>query len=139
MARKRRFYKKPRRGAARTPESKAKSLQSSWRKATDRTGTLTIKEAKEIVAKPPNCPYCEKPIPYREISIDHVEARSRGGSSEKDNLVLCDRRCNQAKGNLNGTEFKALMQFLDQHPTMKESVLSRLIAGGARWGRRRRR
>jgi 5-methylcytosine-specific restriction endonuclease McrA len=101
-------------------------------------GTLPMKDAKAIVADPPICPYCDKKIPYREISIDHVEARSRGGSSAPENLVYCDRRCNQAKGNLNGTEFKALMAFLNEWPAMKESVLGRLIAGGARYGRRRR-
>ena len=132
-------YRKARRGAAKTPESKARSLQSSWRQATDRTGTLTIKDAKKIVADPPMCPYCGKVIPYREISIDHIQPRSKGGASEPANLVYCDRRCNQAKGNLNGTEFKLLMAFLDAHPAIKESVMSRLIAGGAAWGRRRRR
>lgn len=98
-----------------------------------------MKEATAIVENPPVCPYCQKQIPYKDISIDHVEPRSRGGSSEKENLIFCDRRCNLAKGNLNGTEFRLLMAFLDQHPAMKESVLSRLIAGGAAFGRRRRR
>ena len=131
--------RKPRRRAARTEASKAKSLQGAWRKATDRTGTLPMEDARKIVADPPICPYCEKRIPYREISIDHVEPRSKGGSSAPDNLVYCDRRCNQAKGNLNGAEFKALMAFLNEHPSIRESVMSRLIAGGAAWGRGRRR
>lgn len=130
---------KKRRRAAKTPDSKARSLQTSFRHATDRTGTLSMEEARKIVANPPNCPYCEKPIPYREISIDHIQPRSKGGSSDPENLVYCDRRCNQAKGNLNGAEFKALMAFLNEHPSIKESVLSRLVAGGAAWGRRARR
>lgn len=138
--RRRYIGRRPRRGAAKTPDTKARSLQSSWRKATDRTGTMTMKEAKAIVANPPACPYCEKPIPYRDLSIDHVEARSRGGSSEESNLVLTCRRCNTAKGDLNGAEFRGLMAFLGtQTAVMRESILSRLIAGGARYGRRRRR
>lgn len=132
-------YRKPSRRAAKTEASKARSLQASWRKATDRTGTLPIDEARKIVADPPVCPYCDKQIPYREISIDHIEPRSKGGSSEPGNLVYCDRRCNQAKGNLNGTEFKLLMAFLNEHPSIKESVMSRLIAGGAAFRRRGRR
>lgn len=140
MGRRRRYlkpkYKRPGRRAAKNEASKARSLQSSYRKATDRTKTLPIKEAREIVADPPVCPYCDKKIPYREISIDHVEPRSKGGSSEPENLVYCDRRCNMAKGNLNGTDFKLLMAFLDEHPSIKESVLPRLIAGGAAFRRR---
>ena len=142
VARRRKHYRKPRprRGAAKTEASKAKSLQSSWRKATDRTGTLPIEEARAIVANPPDCPYCSKKIHYKEISIDHVEARSRGGSSEPSNLVYACRRCNTAKGDLSGVEFKALMAFLiTQTAPMRESILSRLIAGGAKYGRRRRR
>ena len=131
--------RKPRRRAAKTPDSKAKSLQTAWRMATDRKGTLPMEDARKIVADPPSCPYCQKPIPYREISIDHIQPRSKGGTSEPDNLVYCDRRCNQAKGNLTGVEFKALMAFLNEHPSIRESVMSRLIAGGAAWGRGRRR
>lgn len=132
-------YHKPRRRAAKTEASKAKSLQTAWRHATDRTGTLPIADARKIVADPPVCPYCDKKIPYREISIDHVQARSKGGGSDPSNLVYCDRRCNLAKGNINGTEFRLLMDFLENHPIIKESVMSRLIAGGAAWGRRKRR
>lgn len=132
-------YHKPRRRAAKTEASKAKSLQTAWRHATDRTGTLPIADARKIVADPPVCPYCDKKIPYRDLSIDHVQPRSKGGSSKKENLVYCDRRCNQAKSNLTGEEFRLLMAFLNQHPAMKENILSRLIAGGAAWGRGRRR
>lgn len=134
-----RRYKRPGLRSAKNEASKARSLQGAFRKATDRTQTLPIKEARKIVADPPVCPYCNLKIPYREISIDHVEPRSKGGSSEPDNLVYCDRRCNMAKGNLNGTEFKALMEFLNANPTIKESVLPRLIAGGAAFRRRGRR
>lgn len=134
-----RRYKRPGLRSAKNEASKARSLQGSYRKATDRTHTLPIQKAREIVADPPVCPYCDKKIPYREISIDHVEPRSKGGSSEPENLVYCDRRCNMAKGNLNGTEFKLLMGFLNEHPTIRESVLPRLIAGGAAFRRRGRR
>ena len=138
--RRRKHYRKPRRGACKNEASKAKSLQSSWRKATDRKGTMPIDEARKIVADPPDCPYCLKKIHYKEISIDHIEARSRGGSSEPSNLVMTCRRCNTAKGDLSGVEFRALMEFLNaQSAVMRDSILSRLIAGGARYGRRRRR
>lgn len=118
-------------------ESKAKALQTAWRFATDRTETLSLVEARKIVANPPQCPYCTIKIPYRDISIDHMQPRSREGSSTPDNLVFCDRTCNMAKGNLTSDEFLALMEFLRNHLMMKASVLQRLVAAGRMFGRRR--
>jgi 5-methylcytosine-specific restriction endonuclease McrA len=138
MARKRRAYKYKRPSGAPTVARKAKSLQSCWRTATNRQGTLTIAEAKEIISDPPVCPYCNKKPHYKQLSIDHIQPRSRDGSSEADNLVFCCKVCNLSKGDLTGEEFKALMEFLSQWPVMKESVLGRLRAGGAAYGRRRR-
>jgi 5-methylcytosine-specific restriction endonuclease McrA len=140
MARHRRsrHYKKPSRRAARTVEAKARSMQTCWRRATNKTDTLSLEDAREIIENPPNCPYCSKAMHWRELSIDHVEPRSKGGADKADNLVWACKRCNGAKGDLNGTEFKLLMEFLDKHPTIKESVIPRLIAGGAAYGRRRR-
>jgi 5-methylcytosine-specific restriction endonuclease McrA len=124
-------YKKPRRGAAKTIEAKARSMQSSWRKATNQTGTLTIKDAKKIIENPPTCPYCKQVIHWRELSIDHAMPRSRDGACDPSNLVWAHRSCNLAKGNLNAVEFTLLMEFLNQHPSLKDSVLLRLRAGGA--------
>ena len=133
-------YKPSRRKSTKTATGKAKLLQGAYRRATDRTDTLSMADAKQIVANPPDCPYCRKPIPYLDISIDHIQPKSKGGSSAKDNLVYCDRQCNFAKGDLTGPEFTALMDFLALHPAMQEPVLRRLIAGSARiYGRRGRR
>lgn len=119
-------------------ESKAKSLQTAFRFATDRKETLPITDARKIVSNPPICPYCNKKIPYRDISIDHIQPRSRGGSSKPENLIFCDRNCNLAKGNLTGEEFTVLMNFLGGFTFMKNSILQRLIAAGRVFGRGRR-
>ena len=117
--------------------AKARSMQGAWRKGTNRTETLSIDDAKEIIKTPPTCQYCLLPIPWQELSLDHVIPKSRGGESVPSNLVWTDKRCNLTKGDLNDTEFKALMKFLNRHPKMKESVMGRLRAGGAVYGRRR--
>jgi 5-methylcytosine-specific restriction endonuclease McrA len=134
-------YKKPRyrRRTARTEDLKARSMQASWRVATNRQGTLSIADAKEIIKDPPNCPYCEKQIDWRQLSIDHVIPWSREGTGDPDNLVWSCRECNSSKGSLTGDEYKLLLEFLNQHPLMKENVLSRMRAGGAAYGRKRRR
>jgi 5-methylcytosine-specific restriction endonuclease McrA len=140
VARRRTYkYKKRKSRTAPTVERKAKSLQSCWRQATNRTGTLTIADAKAIINDPPECPYCHQKPHYKQLSIDHIQPRSREGSSQPENLVFCCKTCNLSKGDLTGTEFKALMDFLSKWPLMKESVLGRLRAGGAVYGRRKRR
>jgi 5-methylcytosine-specific restriction endonuclease McrA len=43
------------------------------------------------------CQYCGKHM--RELTLDHVLPRSRGGQSTWENLVACCRACNARKGN----------------------------------------
>lgn len=45
------------------------------------------------------CQYCGKVFSPGELTLDHVVPRSRGGSSNWDNLVACCKRCNNRKGN----------------------------------------
>lgn len=139
MARRKTFkrkYSKPKRGAAKTIEAKARSMQTSFRKYTGTT--LTIAAAKEIINNTPECPYCLIKIPWNQLSYDHVQPSSREGLNEVANLILCCNPCNRQKGNLTGDEYKALLVFLGGYPVMKESVLLRLRAGGAALRKRRR-
>jgi HNH endonuclease len=43
------------------------------------------------------CQYCGKHL--RDLTLDHVIPRSRGGQSTWENLVACCRSCNGRKGN----------------------------------------
>jgi 5-methylcytosine-specific restriction endonuclease McrA len=45
------------------------------------------------------CQYCSKVFNPAELTLDHVVPRSKGGSSNWDNLVACCKRCNNHKGN----------------------------------------
>lgn len=51
------------------------------------------------------CWYCDLPLPLMNYKnppqIDHIEARSTGGTDDEWNLVLACRRCNCSKGNRN--------------------------------------
>ena len=44
------------------------------------------------------CQYCGKDFPPSELSFDHVTPRSRGGTTEWDNVVTCCLICNSRKG-----------------------------------------
>lgn len=44
------------------------------------------------------CQYCGERPPVRELTIDHILPRSRGGDSSWTNLVIACGPCNRAKG-----------------------------------------
>lgn len=43
------------------------------------------------------CQYCGKIFPARELTLDHVFPKSRGGANTWENIVTCCKRCNQYK------------------------------------------
>jgi 5-methylcytosine-specific restriction endonuclease McrA len=45
------------------------------------------------------CQYCSSILPAGELTLDHVQPRSRGGLSTWENLVACCHSCNRRKGN----------------------------------------
>ena len=44
------------------------------------------------------CQYCRQKLPPRELTLDHVIPRSRGGASTWENLVASCKPCNNVKG-----------------------------------------
>jgi 5-methylcytosine-specific restriction endonuclease McrA len=45
------------------------------------------------------CHYCQRKVPVKELTMDHIIPLSRGGQSTKGNLVPCCKECNTAKKN----------------------------------------
>ena len=45
------------------------------------------------------CNGCEVLFPFRNMTIDHIIPRSRGGTDDSDNLQLLCGACNSTKGN----------------------------------------
>lgn len=77
------------------------------------------------------CWYCGEEMDMAEISLDHRAPVSRGGSHNRDNLVLCHKGCNLAKGDLMGHEFQSLLDLLyELGDEARNSVLKRLKMAG---------
>ena len=89
------------------------------------------------------CQYCGKRS--RELTLDHVVPRSRGGQSTWENLVACCRACNGRKGNrlLKDAGMHLLKQprpldheyagfFLLRYPRLREAYESFLLSAHAR-------
>ncbi|HEV8234704.1 MAG TPA: HNH endonuclease [Gemmatimonadaceae bacterium] len=51
------------------------------------------------------CVYCGQQFPPEELTIDHVEARMRGGDRSDGNLVTACRGCNTLKGHRRLSDF----------------------------------
>jgi 5-methylcytosine-specific restriction endonuclease McrA len=66
------------------------------------------------------CVYCHADgVP---LEVEHILAKSKGGSNRVSNLTLACRKCNQAKGN------KPIEQFLSKKPDILRRVLSQAKA-----------
>ena len=55
------------------------------------------------------CQYCAEPFKYKQLSLDHVIPKSRGGDRGWLNLVTCCHRCNQKKGNKTPSEASMIL------------------------------
>ena len=53
------------------------------------------------------CVYCGQVRPPEELTVDHVQARSRGGDRSGGNLVTACRACNLRKGHRRLARFLA--------------------------------
>jgi 5-methylcytosine-specific restriction endonuclease McrA len=51
------------------------------------------------------CVYCGEVFPAEQLSLDHVQARVRGGDRSGGNLVTACTACNTAKGHRRVGEF----------------------------------
>jgi len=58
------------------------------------------------------CYYCNNTFIPKELTMDHVIPISRGGKTEKSNVVPCCKECNTKKKQLLPTEFKEYMDSL---------------------------
>jgi 5-methylcytosine-specific restriction endonuclease McrA len=64
------------------------------------------------------CQYCGQRLPRRELTIDHVVPRARGGKTKWDNVVAACRQCNGCKGNLLPSEAGLTLLQDPQQPTV---------------------
>lgn len=75
------------------------------------------------------CRYCGEPLSAANITGDHLLARSRGGTTERNNIKAACRDCNMTKGSLSESAFLALIK---RQPEPGSSIYLWLA-----WSRRR--
>ena len=85
------------------------------------------------------CVYCATILDFVSVSVDHDVPVSRSGKNNVENMVLCCKWCNKAKGSMTGEEFRRLMMTIGEFEDEGKTVLRRLVASGnmyRRWGKR---
>lgn len=73
------------------------------------------------------CQYCALRLPTRDLNIDHVLPRSRGGPDSWENLVTACRECNLRKGRR--TPEEASMRLLRQPYAPRWTVTMQILMG----------
>lgn len=67
------------------------------------------------------CQYCAKEYAYKDLTLDHVIPKSRGGGKSWENLVSACTGCNQKKSNK--TPLEAKMELIKVPYTPKMSII----------------
>lgn len=73
------------------------------------------------------CQYCGRRPNTRELNIDHVVPRSRGGADSWENLVVSCRTCNLRKGRRTPLEAGMLLLTVPHHPRWSTATQIRLV------------
>lgn len=45
----------------------------------------------------PRCYWCKRPLAFKDATVEHLLARSRGGTNKPSNLALACRQCNHGR------------------------------------------
>ena len=80
---------------------------------------------------PLHCPYCEVILTHKNISLDHIHPKSRGGKSVWKNLQFTCLECNAIKGNLADVEFRLLRVRMESDKTLNHLLKIRGKCMGA--------
>jgi hypothetical protein len=68
------------------------------------------------------CAYCGDVFNFRELTIDHIIAKSRGGKHNWMNTVTACKSCNQRKGDRTPEEAKMHLLYVPYVPTRFEKI-----------------
>jgi 5-methylcytosine-specific restriction endonuclease McrA len=105
------------------------SLGRTWVKSRVSESAWTKVYRTEALAEQGNgCAYCFAPLTAKCATADHKKARSKGGTTEKENIKAACAPCNTAKGSNSEAAFKRRIK----NPEPGDSILIWLA-----WSRRR--
>lgn len=81
------------------------------------------------------CAYSGDQMTKDSFTVDHRQPLHRGGTNDFDNLCLCTKAMNLAKGTMTEAEFRSLMAFVGQWDDGGKALFARLRMAGSGFGR----
>ena len=95
----------------------------------DRTPRPAVRLSREnlLLRDEFQCQYCSRRPGQRELNVDHVQPRSRGGEDSWTNLVISCRSCNLKKGRR--TPAEAGMKLLKEPKRPRWSTATQILMG----------
>ena len=138
---KRRRIKRRKNKSTLTPQKHLYNLVYSVQRRGNFSGDIeTVRTwLNEILAKDTIiCCYCFNTLDFLVCSVDHDIPISREGPNSLDNLRVCCKFCNKAKGDMTGEEYRALLMAIREFDDEGKRVLKRLVAAGNMFRRWRR-
>jgi 5-methylcytosine-specific restriction endonuclease McrA len=99
----------------------------------DRTPRTTVRLTRQnlMLRDGHQCQYCGRHLPQRELNVDHVIPRSRGGPASWENLVVSCRVCNLRKGSK--TPDEANMRLARRPIRPKWTLAAQILGRGGRF------
>ena len=81
------------------------------------------------------CYYSNATLKHTDFSIDHKQPLVRGGTNQLNNLCICTKAMNTAKGQMTEKEFKQLLKLISKWEDSGVKLLNRLRMAGKAFGR----
>ena len=78
--------------------------------ATKKTALPAEKRLRIWLRDDKKCVFCSNPVSFEKMTVDHLKAKSDGGTNHEHNLGTCCFECNQAKGSKTVLEFETYIQ-----------------------------
>ncbi len=90
---------------------------------------------KAAIAKRDNmtCGYTGRKLTHSTFSLDHIQPRSRGGKDEWSNLISCDKKVNQDKGDKTPEEAGLKLLFKPKTPPSMPIIIQPEEAAHQSW------
>jgi hypothetical protein len=110
--------------------SKAVSEARKAVRTVEYTRTYIRELVRTALANP--CTYCGERLTINNISLDHKQAVSQGGTETSENLAPVCQPCQRRKGKLSAEEFMSLLECVATWaPASRKDLFTRLSLGGA--------
>tara|TARA_R110002020_G_scaffold445998_2_gene658133 strand:+ start:1246 stop:1746 length:501 start_codon:yes stop_codon:yes gene_type:complete len=79
------------------------------------------------------CQYCDQKFNEKELTLDHVIPRSKGGPTSWDNVVAACKKCNQAKANYYLKDCSMKLQKKPSRPSFRALIKRRFQDSNNPW------